>query len=889
MAVWKKGDGGILAELPAEGVAGGGLQVPGAGDDMIEELMGEVLGDPALLGDGAGEPATDDDRDDHDDDEDGTLSFSLSDHDGGSIVFDAGDGIDTLKLILDRSEFSALREELTELRDLMAESTGSTAFDGDSASEETGGGEGSAPGGYVFETSFGVTVKDVPALEIHVRGVGPVSLDEGLPDFDSEIAALEAAAASAPTDGPHPSKVMKDVDEKLHGKGDDDDLGGGDGVDDVRGFKGDDDLEGGDGDDWVRGGHGEDRLNGNAGSDIVDGGKGDDTLVYTLAENEGQTDLYDGGKDVDTLELHLTAGEYTELHEELIKIRDWMAETANPKRSESHGVSDHSAVSSKHPVYETSFGLEVRNIEYLEVHVEGYGVVDLDAPLPDQDPEPEPEPETDAGPAADPVVIDLEVAPTTSPEPSAVETRATTTDGAISVESVSATLRPGSQATVSVDVEVRELPPVYDVFMLQDLSGSFWDDLPNVQARFSNLYDTMTSTSDVQFGVGSFIDKPVEAFGSDSVWVGYDETGAPIYTSDYVYKTHLGVTGDMVAIQDSLDSLDTQYGLDWKEAQLEGLVQVALRGDEVGFRDGAQKFVVLSTDAAFHQEGDYAWAPDGANDYDTVIEDEDYPAVAAVGELLKAAGIIPVFAVTEFVVPYYQGLVDIWGFGSVTVLSSDSSNLSTAIIDGLKAATTDLDLTVLGDDYGYVSSMTPETYEDVGPGTYTFDITLEIPEDSVDYSSDSLTLEISGYGEVNVEVEIASVDAAGDSGDDTLSGTDGMNGLYGLAGADTLDGRGGDDTLEGGTGDDTLSGGLGDDIFVFTDGDGDDTITDFAAGDTGGDVIDLRARTAISSFVDVMAAAVQAGDDTVLDFGADDSITLLGVDMTELKEQDFMV
>ncbi|MCH8883807.1 MAG: DUF4389 domain-containing protein [SAR324 cluster bacterium] len=56
------------------------------------------------------------------------------------------------------------------------------------------------------------------------------------------------------------------------------------------------------------------------------------------------------------------------------------------------------------------------------------------------------------------------------------------------------------------------------------------------------------------------------------------------------------------------------------------MVQVALRADEVGFRDGAQKFVVLSTDAAFHQEGDYDWAPDGANDYDTVIEDEDYPA-----------------------------------------------------------------------------------------------------------------------------------------------------------------------------------------------------------------------------------------------------------------------
>ena len=84
--------------------------------------------------------------------------------------------------------------------------------------------------------------------------------------------------------------------------------------------------------------------------------------------------------------------------------------------------------------------------------------------------------------------------------------------------------------------------------------------------------------------------------------------------------------------------------------------------------------------------------------------------------------------------PYYQQLVDLWGFGSVTVLSADSGNLATAITDGLKAATTDLGLTISGDDYGYVSSMAPTTYEDVGVGSYTFDITLEIPEDSIDYS-----------------------------------------------------------------------------------------------------------------------------------------------------------
>ena len=612
-----------------------------------------------------------------------------------------------------------------------------------------------------------------------------------------------------------------------------------------------------------------------------------------MGENKGETDFYDGGKGVDTLQINLTTDEFKLFQSELSALRDWMAENYDPKSSASHSFSDASFRSDKHPIYQTSFGLTVRNFEAIEVHVDGYGVVDLDeglpeiasdpapepepepAPEPDPEPEPDPAPEPDPEPepTADPVVIDIEADATTGTTTSTVDTVASSDGASISVEAISVALKPGSQATVSVEVAVTELPPIYDVYLLQDLSGSFWDDLPNVQAQFSGLYDTLTATSDVNFGVGSFIDKPTEVFGG---------------SGDYVYQTHLGVTGDKAAIQESLDGLSTLWGYDWKEAQLEGLVQVALRGDEIGFRDGAQKFVVLSTDAAAHEEGDYSWASDGANNYDTVIDDEDYPAIAAVGELLKAAGIIPVFAVTEYVVDYYQSLVDAWGFGSVTLLSYDSSNLATAIEDGLKAATADLNLSVIGDDYGYVSSMTPEIYEDVGAGTYTFDITLEIPEDSVDYSSDAMTFVIDGYGEVSVDVEITSVDATGDSGDDTLSGDDGTNALYGMAGADTLDGRGGDDTLEGGAGDDVMTGGAGDDTFVFADDHGRDTITDFLAGAAGGDLIDLRRLSAAAGFTDVMAAAAQVGGDTVIDFGDGNSITLLGVDSTQLEEQDFL-
>jgi len=83
--------------------------------------------------------------------------------------------------------------------------------------------------------------------------------------------------------------------------------------------------------------------------------------------------------------------------------------------------------------------------------------------------------------------------------------------------------------------------------------------------------------------------------------------------------------------------------------------------------------------------------------------------------------------------------------------------------------------------------------------------------------------------------------SAGD-GDDTLSGGlgadsmfagDGNDDLDGGAGDDTLDGWAGDDVIAGGTGSDLITGGDGNDTFVYTVGDGLDTITDFNFGNSG--------------------------------------------------------
>jgi Ca2+-binding RTX toxin-like protein len=229
------------------------------------------------------------------------------------------------------------------------------------------------------------------------------------------------------------------------------------------------------------------------------------------------------------------------------------------------------------------------------------------------------------------------------------------------------------------DDAIGETVPL-DVVLLQDLSGSFNDDLPIIEEIIPEVFGSVQETSpNSQFGIASFVDKPINPFGRD-------------FAGDYVYQTDQVLTTDTNQLSSIISSLDIRNGgnFDASEAQLEGLLQIANRTDELGFRDNSRQIVVLSTDAPFHVAGDGVEAGittpnngDAVLDGDPAGTGEDYPSIEQVRNALNTSNITPIFAVTSDQIETYEELVDELGRGTVVQLSSDSSNLVEAVTEGL--------------------------------------------------------------------------------------------------------------------------------------------------------------------------------------------------------------
>lgn len=217
-----------------------------------------------------------------------------------------------------------------------------------------------------------------------------------------------------------------------------------------------------------------------------------------------------------------------------------------------------------------------------------------------------------------------------------------------------------------------------DVVLLQDLSASFANDLPVIRNLIPDLITTVQEISpSSQFGAASFVDKPIQPNASETSGI-------------YVYRTEQPLTSDLELLQSTVDNFETIDNFTFPEASLEALLQVAVRTEELGFRNDVRRIVVVATDDSFFQAGDGAEAGiTTPNNGDAILDGnppgtgEDYPSIEQVQNALVQSNITPIFAVTSDQIETYEELVDELGRGTVVELSSDSSNLVEAVTEGL--------------------------------------------------------------------------------------------------------------------------------------------------------------------------------------------------------------
>lgn len=272
---------------------------------------------------------------------------------------------------------------------------------------------------------------------------------------------------------------------------------------------------------------------------------------------------------------------------------------------------------------------------------------------------------------------------------------------------------------VSFDVSVPSTGvPALDVVFLVDVTGSYADDISTLKSQASTIVDSLFAKGiDIQFGVAAFADFPIIPFGS---------------TVDIAFQRLSKVTGDKTAVLNAINALSIKSGYDEPEAQLEALYQVAtgagrdLNGDGVinvaagdfapqsmGFRTGAAKIVLLSTDASFH-DSDSDWTYPGAG-------------FTATTNALKAQGITVIVlqsGTTSSAAADIAKLVAAVG-GSSYQLSTSSAEITNAISAGVDTALAQVALTVdkVGGDE-WVTSIMPAVVN-ASPGEkVTFTVSL---------------------------------------------------------------------------------------------------------------------------------------------------------------------
>ncbi|XP_065715027.2 integrin beta-7 [Patagioenas fasciata] len=273
----------------------------------------------------------------------------------------------------------------------------------------------------------------------------------------------------------------------------------------------------------------------------------------------------------------------------------------------------------------------------------------------------------------------------------------------LSPQSVRMWLRPGEERSFPVRFRRAAAPPV-DLYYLLDLSYSMRDDLGTLRRLARDILGTLrNATPSARIGFGSFVDKPVLPYVSTApakLRSPCPERGEPC-DPPRAFRHLLALTGDPELFAQRVGRQRVSGNLDAAEGGFDAIVQVALCQEQIGWGPAA-RLLLFASDDAFHSAGDgklggIVTPCDSRCHLDTsgVYADShlyDYPSVGHVAQVLSAANIQPIFAVTGPNVPIYQELSRLIPRSVVRELRDDSSNVVQLIADAYSSLLSTVEL-----------------------------------------------------------------------------------------------------------------------------------------------------------------------------------------------------
>ncbi|KAM9850927.1 integrin beta-2 [Aulostomus maculatus] len=274
----------------------------------------------------------------------------------------------------------------------------------------------------------------------------------------------------------------------------------------------------------------------------------------------------------------------------------------------------------------------------------------------------------------------------------------------ISPQRISLKLWPGRPTTFEVSFRRVQGYPV-DLYYLMDLSYSMKDDLEKVKGLGQDLFASLSNITEYgQIGFGAFVDKTVLPYtntNKEKLLNPCDEALQQCQAA-FGYRHVLSLTPREKDFKQKVAEQLISGNLDSPEGSLDAMMQAAVCGDKIGWRNSSTRLIVLTTDAGFHMAGDGKLAGIlEPNDGQCHMKDSvyikssemDYPSVGQLAMQLGKNNIQPIFAVTKDVQNVYKQLTDMIPKSEVGVLSSDSRNVVELIESAYKRLSSKVTLT----------------------------------------------------------------------------------------------------------------------------------------------------------------------------------------------------